>query len=51
MLLDNVKSWEMLPEGSYRKVSDGKTEINSQSVFLNQSARKKISNKFKAEEL
>jgi len=52
MLLDNVKAWQMLPDGTYRKVSrNNGQEINSQNIFLNQSARKKISNKFKAEEL
>lgn len=50
MLIDNTKSWEMLPDGSYRKVSCEGTEINSQKIFLNQSARKKFSKKFKAEE-
>ncbi|MBM3163084.1 MAG: polyphosphate kinase 1 [Chlorobi bacterium] len=52
MLLDNTKAWQMLPDGTYRKVEGDRTqEINSQNIFLNQSARKKISNKFKAEEL
>lgn len=50
MLIDNTKSWEMLPDGSYRKVSCEGTEINSQKIFLNQSARKKVFKKFKAEE-
>ncbi|MCF8217230.1 MAG: polyphosphate kinase 1 [Chlorobium sp.] len=51
MLLDNTKSWEMLPDGTYRKIVCEGAEINSQSIFLNQSARKKFTNKFKAEEL
>lgn len=51
MLLDNTKSWEMQPDGTYRKIACEGAEINSQSIFLNQSARKKFSNKFKAEEI
>jgi len=50
MLIDNTKSWEMQPDGSYRKVSCEGAEINSQNIFLNQSARRKFSKKFKAEE-
>jgi len=51
MLLDNTKSWLMQPEGIYRKNCCEGSEINSQSIFLNQSARRKFSNKFNQDEL
>ncbi|MEE9905070.1 polyphosphate kinase 1 [Chlorobium sp.] len=51
MLLDNTKSWLMQPDGIYRKNCCEGSEINSQSIFLNQSARRKFSNKFNQDEL
>lgn len=41
ILEDNVKSWEMKPDGSYVKIGKNGQEINSQSCFLFQSTRKK----------
>lgn len=47
ILSDNVKSWQMNPDGAYSKVTDDRPQVNSQSVFLQQAAMKKSISKFK----
>lgn len=54
MLRDNVKSWRMQPDGTYRRHKRGSLpEMNSQALFLQRSSKKHISSKsskFTAEE-
>jgi polyphosphate kinase len=41
ILNDNVKSWEMKPDGSYFRVRNDRQEVNCQNFFLQRSTRKK----------
>ena len=34
MLTDNVKAWEMNPDGSYAKINNDQPKVNSQALFL-----------------
>ena len=47
ILRDNVKSWEMVSDGSYLKVSNDKPRVNSQNLFLSQASKKRTTSKFK----
>ena len=37
MLSDNVKAWEMKPDGLYSRINNAEPKINSQALFLNHS--------------
>ncbi|NTW57404.1 MAG: RNA degradosome polyphosphate kinase, partial [Chlorobiaceae bacterium] len=41
MLSDNVKSWNMNPDGMFTKIENDEPEVNSQAVFLGHSILKK----------
>ena len=37
LLSDNVKAWEMNPDGGYTKIKNDEQKVNSQALFLNHS--------------
>ena len=37
MLTDNVKAWEMAPDGLYAKINNDEPKVNSQALFLSHS--------------
>jgi polyphosphate kinase len=41
VLGDNIKSWEMQPDGSYTRRSDGRPVQDSQKLFIRQSLKRK----------
>ena len=41
ILCDNVKAWEMNPDGVYAKIPGGATKVNSQALFLRRSLFKR----------
>lgn len=43
LLSDNVKSWEMQPDGSYRRAEGGTPEVNSQEEFMQRATPRKPS--------
>jgi polyphosphate kinase len=47
LLSDNVKSWQMHPDGSFSRVINDEPPVNSQALFLQQSTMRKRSTKFK----
>ncbi len=51
ILSDNVKAWQMNPDGKYTKVANEQPHTNSQSMFLKQATRKKNISKFKVNKL
>ncbi|MEI6847395.1 MAG: polyphosphate kinase 1 [Chlorobiaceae bacterium] len=48
IMSDNVKAWQMNPDGTYSRIDNGAPEVNSQVITLRRSAMKKTSKKFKA---
>ncbi|NTU98135.1 MAG: RNA degradosome polyphosphate kinase, partial [Chlorobiaceae bacterium] len=42
MLRDNVKSWQMNPDGMFTKIENDEQAVNSQELFLRQFALKKL---------
>jgi len=51
ILRDNVKAWQMRPDGTYSMISNDVPKINSQALFLTRSTFQKTSSKFKVKEL
>ena len=51
LLSDNVKAWKMDADGTYSMIDNDAPKINSQVLFLTRSTLKKISSKFKVNEL
>jgi len=47
MLRDNRKSWQMLQDGTYRKIRDGRPAFDSQKQFMRQSSKRKRQTKTK----
>jgi polyphosphate kinase len=47
MLSDNVKAWQMQPDGTYCRVNTERAAVNSQQFFLQRSASKRKISKFK----
>ena len=47
IISDNVKAWQMLPDGSYQRIRNDRPEVNSQDIFLAQASKKKSISKFK----
>ena len=43
ILSDNVKAWEMNPDGSYEKINSVEPKLNSQALFLARSLSKRNS--------
>ncbi len=47
LLSDNLKAWEMNPDGSYSKIENDASKVNSQALCMSRSAIKKTPNKLK----
>ena len=47
MLSDNVKAWQMNPDGLYSKIDNDNPKVNTQNLFISKSIRKKALCKFK----
>uniref|UniRef100_Q3AS60 Polyphosphate kinase n=1 Tax=Chlorobium chlorochromatii (strain CaD3) TaxID=340177 RepID=Q3AS60_CHLCH len=47
MLTDTTKAWQMLPNGTYKRIANDENNINSQTFFMQRALQKKNSPKFK----
>jgi len=51
ILSDNVKAWQMNPDGTYALVSRDGVAVHSQTLFLTNACHKKISSKFNVKDI